>query len=165
MAWRRAIPVLLPSSAALLLFASFAGASSCLPSASAVREEHPGSWPSWTLRAPGHEGNKCWYPTSRTAAHDHRNEAVPRAKPVETPRPDSASAASPRTRAPSGAPLTNGVGRSHETLAPEDVAISSPEENSFADRFDAVFEESFFDQSSLLRRMADLMGTAQQRQE
>jgi len=160
MAWRRAIPVLLPSSAALILFASFAGASSCLPSASAVREEHPGSWPSWTLRAPGHEGTKCWYPTTRTGVHEHRDETVPHAKPVETPRPVSASAASQRTRAPSAPPpATTGAGRSHETLAPEDVAISPPEESSFADRFDAVFGESFFDQSSLMRRMADLMGT------
>jgi hypothetical protein len=165
MAWRRATPVLLPSAAALMLFASFAGASSCLPSASAVREEHPGSWPSWTLRAPGHEGTKCWYPTTRTAAHDHRDEAVPRAKPVETPRPVS-SAASPRTRSASAAPsATTGVGRSRETLAPEDVAIPPPEENSFSERFDAVFEESFFDHSSLLRRMADLMGTVPLRQE
>jgi hypothetical protein len=159
MAWRRAIPVLLPSSAALVLFASFAGASSCLPSASAVREEHPGSWPSWTLRAPGHEGTKCWYPTTRKGAHDHHDEEVRQAGPAETPRALSASAVSPRARGPSSAPpATTGVGRSRETLAPEDVAIPPPEESSFAERFDAVFEESFFDHSSLLRRMADLMG-------
>jgi hypothetical protein len=158
MAWRRAIPVLLPSSAALVLFASFAGASSCLPSASAVREEHPGSWPSWTLRAPGHEGTKCWYPTTRTTAHDHRNEAVQHEDPVEPPRPVAASAASPHTRGPSAAaPVTTGVGRSRETLAPDDVAIPPPDESSFAERFDAVFDESFFDHSSLLRRMANLM--------
>jgi hypothetical protein len=47
-------------------------ASTCLPSASAVRENHPGAWPSWTLRAPGHEGTRCWYATSRGTAHDHR---------------------------------------------------------------------------------------------
>jgi len=41
---------------------------SCLPSASAVRQNHPGAWPSWTLRAPGHEGTTCWYPTKRTTA-------------------------------------------------------------------------------------------------
>jgi hypothetical protein len=44
---------------------------SCLPSASAVRENHPEAWPSWTLRAPGHEGTRCWYATGRTTAHDH----------------------------------------------------------------------------------------------
>ncbi|HSV25881.1 MAG TPA: hypothetical protein VLJ17_22995 [Xanthobacteraceae bacterium] len=44
---------------------------SCLPSASAVRENHPGAWPSWTLRAPGHEGTRCWYATGRATAHNH----------------------------------------------------------------------------------------------
>ena len=46
--------------------------STCFASASEVRQEHPESWPSWTLRALGHEGAKCWYPTTRTLAHDHR---------------------------------------------------------------------------------------------
>jgi tetratricopeptide (TPR) repeat protein len=49
-------------------------ASTCFPSASAVRENYPGGWPSWTLNAPGHEGARCWYPATRTTAHDHRNE-------------------------------------------------------------------------------------------
>jgi hypothetical protein len=39
---------------------------SCLPSASAVLQSHPGGSPSWTLRAPGHEGTKCWYAATRT---------------------------------------------------------------------------------------------------
>ncbi len=165
MAWRRAIPILLPASAALVFCASFAGASSCLPSASAVRQESPGSWPSWTLRAPGHEGKKCWYPTTRGAARDHRGEEASRANPVEPSRPVS-SAASPRTRSATvGALATSGVGPSRETLAPEDVGITPPDENSFSERFDAVFDESFFDHSSLLRRMANLMGTVPQRQE
>jgi hypothetical protein len=47
-------------------------ASTCLPSASAVRENHPGAWPSWTLRAPGHEGTRCWYAATRATTHDHR---------------------------------------------------------------------------------------------
>jgi len=42
--------------------------STCLPSASAVRETYPGERPSWTLRAPGHEGRRCWYPAKRTTA-------------------------------------------------------------------------------------------------
>jgi hypothetical protein len=45
--------------------------STCFGSASAVRQHHPEAWPSWTLRARGHEGTKCWYPTARTLAHDH----------------------------------------------------------------------------------------------
>ena len=43
----------------------------CYASASAVSQDHPKAWPSWTLRALGHEGTKCWYPTTRTLAHDH----------------------------------------------------------------------------------------------
>jgi hypothetical protein len=45
--------------------------STCFASAAAVRQDHPTAWPSWTLRAFGHEGTKCWYPTARTLAHDH----------------------------------------------------------------------------------------------
>jgi hypothetical protein len=48
--------------------------STCFTSASAVRLDHPGGWPSWTLRAPGHEGVRCWYDATRTAARDHRSE-------------------------------------------------------------------------------------------
>jgi hypothetical protein len=43
-------------------------ASTCFPSASAVRQNYPEGRPSWTLRAPGHEGTRCWYPTKRTTA-------------------------------------------------------------------------------------------------
>jgi hypothetical protein len=46
-------------------------ASTCLSSALAVRETYPGERPSWTLRAPGHEGRRCWYPAQRTLARDH----------------------------------------------------------------------------------------------
>jgi hypothetical protein len=42
-------------------------ASTCFPSASAVLQSYPERRPSWTFRAPGHEGTKCWYPTKRTA--------------------------------------------------------------------------------------------------
>jgi len=45
--------------------------STCLPSASAVRQDHPGAWPSWTLRALGHEGTRCWYAGTRASAHNH----------------------------------------------------------------------------------------------
>jgi hypothetical protein len=50
---------------------------SCLPSASAVRQNHPGGWPSWTLRAPGHEGTQCWYAAARPRESDHRKETTP----------------------------------------------------------------------------------------
>ena len=57
--------------------------STCFPSASAVRLEHPGGWPSWTLRAPGHEGVRCWYVATRTAAHDHSSE-MPRRETAQS---------------------------------------------------------------------------------
>jgi hypothetical protein len=53
-------------------FATRRNDSTCLPSASAVRQNHPGAWPSWTLRAPGHENTICWYAAARTTARDHR---------------------------------------------------------------------------------------------
>ena len=55
-------------------FAPSQDASTCFHSASAVRQNYPGRWPSWTLRAPGHEGTRCWYATTRAKAHDHRSD-------------------------------------------------------------------------------------------
>ncbi len=49
--------------------------SSCLPSASTVRELHQGAWPSWTLQAPGHEGTMCWYASARPRARTHPRPA------------------------------------------------------------------------------------------
>ena len=51
--------------------------SSCLPSASAVRELHQGAWSSWTLQAPGHEGTMCWYASARPRARTHPRPAGP----------------------------------------------------------------------------------------
>jgi hypothetical protein len=62
---------------------------SCLPSASAVLQNHPGGWPSWTLKAAGHEGTVCWYAAARSRASDrrpqasgHRREMMPSEKEV-----------------------------------------------------------------------------------
>jgi hypothetical protein len=48
---------------------------SCFPSASAVLQNHPRGWPTWTLRAPGHEGTLCWYAAARPRGSDHRPRA------------------------------------------------------------------------------------------
>jgi hypothetical protein len=45
---------------------------SCFPSASAVLESYPGGLPSWTLRAPGHEGTLCWHAAARPKVSDQR---------------------------------------------------------------------------------------------
>jgi hypothetical protein len=46
--------------------------STCFLSASAVLQNYPDRRPLSTLRAPGHEGTKCWYPTKRTTAQRNR---------------------------------------------------------------------------------------------
>jgi hypothetical protein len=48
---------------------------SCFPSASAVLQNYPRGWPTWTLRAPGHEGTMCWYAAARPRGSDHRPRA------------------------------------------------------------------------------------------
>jgi hypothetical protein len=57
---------------------------SCFASASAVLLTHPGSWPTWTFRAPGREGTMCWYATARPRGNDHRSEGVARREIVGT---------------------------------------------------------------------------------
>jgi hypothetical protein len=49
--------------------------SSCFLSASAVLQNHRGGWPTWTLRAPGHEGTLCWYAAARPRGSEHRPRA------------------------------------------------------------------------------------------
>src|SRR5215467_7134636 len=53
-----------------------AHASDCLASAAAVRQRFPQAWPSWTLRAQGHEGTKCWYGATRATADDHQDRST-----------------------------------------------------------------------------------------
>jgi hypothetical protein len=48
----------------------------CLPSADAVRHLNPEAWPSWTLRASGHGGGKCWYAATRATAHQDQMRAA-----------------------------------------------------------------------------------------
>jgi hypothetical protein len=66
------------------LFATRGHDSACYPSASDVRQNHPGAWPSWTLRAPGHEGTRCWYAGARTAANERRSEMAPGKETIGT---------------------------------------------------------------------------------
>lgn len=74
--------------AASLMFAGVdANAFACLSSAEAVKQQDPAAWPSWTLRAPGFEGKKCWYSSTRAAAHEHRSPPMPsRALAISEPR-------------------------------------------------------------------------------
>src|SRR5580704_8895385 len=84
--------IFIPCPVAVALCASLVGvqASPCLSSASAVRQEYPGAWPSWTLRAPGHKGARCWYPATREARgrriDSARDHAIAEARPRESAR-------------------------------------------------------------------------------
>jgi hypothetical protein len=44
----------------------------CFPSASAALQDHPGGRPTWTLKAPGHEGTQCWHAAARPRVGEHR---------------------------------------------------------------------------------------------
>jgi hypothetical protein len=68
MSWRLLLPV-----CAMLASVPDGHAFTCFASADSVRRENPMAWPSWTLRAPGREGTKCWYPSTRAMARDRRN--------------------------------------------------------------------------------------------
>jgi hypothetical protein len=61
-------------------------ASPCFPSASAVRRNYPEGRPSWTLRAPGHEGSRCWYPTKQTAPDTRAKETLQTKEELEVSR-------------------------------------------------------------------------------
>ena len=64
-------------------FAASRDASTCFDSASAVRQNSPGAWPSWTLRALGHEGTRCWYAATQFTAR-HRRSEMRRKETVQT---------------------------------------------------------------------------------
>jgi hypothetical protein len=68
---------LLLAAAAWVASGSHGNAFTCFSSADSVRQENPTAWPSWTMRAAGHEGTKCWYASTRATAHDHRNPPTP----------------------------------------------------------------------------------------
>ena len=70
------------AASAMLTSIPHGNAFTCFASADAVRQENPTAWPSWTMRAPGHEGNKCWYASTRAMAHDHRNPLLPAAESI-----------------------------------------------------------------------------------
>jgi hypothetical protein len=115
--------------AASVVFASSdANAFVCLPSAEAVRQQDSAAWPSWTLRAHGFEGTKCWYASTRGAAHDHRT--------VQSREPASAVINAPPELEPASAAI-------NAPLEPEPVSAVSgkppePEVTGSATRFERV---------------------------
>jgi hypothetical protein len=73
---------------------------SCFPSAAAVLQNHPGSSPSWTLRAPGHEGSQCWRAAARPSGSDHRSQMVQRNETVGTTANELSAPPAPYSRPP-----------------------------------------------------------------
>lgn len=112
-----------PLITALLVTLSVQAHAECLSSAQAVRSAHPGSYPKWTLRVPGHEGQQCWYAASegkvtqadapRDAAHDLMPASaaavpVPRSRSPEAP----AETETEREPLPAAKPASDGQARS-----------------------------------------------------
>jgi hypothetical protein len=102
----------------------------CLSSAAAVREADPKAWPTWTLRAPGHEGNKCWYAAPRSVGHDHPQGTTIKRPTLETEEgvagPEDIYGFAPRL-------LSEVVPREVTPSALPDLAAS------FAERFSAAY--------------------------
>jgi hypothetical protein len=118
----------------------------CFASAEAVRQENPTAWPSWTLRAPGHEGSKCWYASTRGAAREHRS------LPVTKTQDEVAKEQLEREADVTGAATPS------ETVPAPGPAMSS----SFDDRFSAVHEGASPEAGSKLQRVIDLFSSPAQ---
>jgi hypothetical protein len=158
---------LLLCSAVVVLGASFFGvqASPCLTSASSMRQEHPGAWPSWTLRVRGHEGEKCWYPATHATAHNHSYKTALKKGPLERRNlqstferkiPNRSLSISFAEVSPLDWPLTPSATRSDTTPNPR----TSPEASSFADRFAGIFRQDVHRPSSVLQMMIDPIGSS-----
>jgi hypothetical protein len=167
--------LLLPAPAAVYLVASMEdvnASAQCLPSADAVQKQYPGSYASWTMHAPDHKGERCWFPAMREN-HSRHIEAVLRSAAQTLMRKDAKQrqnvepAAADKT--PEGTPVafvgemkdlgwsfrarTIGVGSGN---AAEEVA--APEETSFDDRFAAAREVQSAQKPSVIQRMMDPVG-------
>jgi len=156
----RATFIVLACSAVVVVCAPFVSvrASSCLSSASAVRREHPGAWPSWTSR--GHQGLKCWYPTTRTTAHNHRHEMALKKNSVEARKLQSTLGGNSRSGS-SSIPLaeTDGFGWPPASSARQIDATLIAGTSSFADRFAVVVRQDGRRQSPLIQMMIDPIGS------
>jgi hypothetical protein len=179
--------LLLPAPAVAYLATSLgdvSASSQCLSSPEAVRQEYPGSWPSWTTHAPNHKGTKCWFPAMREnhsrhietllrkSAEAQTKEAQPKeAQTNKNPAEHRRQIEPPISNKPANdAPLPsasemNELGwsfRSRTTkVGPGPVRIFdefTDVESSFNDRFSAALEVSSVTQPSIIQRMMDPVG-------
>lgn len=186
-----ALLLLLPAPAVAYLAASLgdvSASSQCLSSPEAVRQEYPGSWPSWTTHAPNHKGTKCWFPAMRENHSRHietllrksaeahadaqtRGEQTKEAQTDKnTPEQRRQTERPVSNKAANNAPLPsasemNELGwsfRSRTTkVGPGPVRIFDEfgeVESSFNDRFSAALEVSSVTQPSIIQRMMDPVG-------
>jgi hypothetical protein len=147
--------------------------SQCLSSPEAVRQEYPGSWPSWTSHAANHKGVKCWFPAMREN-HSRHLETLLR-KSAEAPAHKSTAEQRRRiepgvadqtavAETPQGsAGEMNELGWSFRTRTTKvgPVRISdgfATPESSFDDRFTAVLGVTSVRQPSVIQRMMDPVG-------
>jgi hypothetical protein len=135
---RMFMPWLIATSA--MFGSSQAEAFTCFSSADQVRRENPGAWPSWTLRAPGQEGTKCWYGSTRAGAHDH-----------QTPVMAKTDHAGSKELFERDSEVT-GSATYIDTAEPPSPAPGS----SFDDRFSAMPSGTSTDSGSNLQRVIDL---------
>jgi hypothetical protein len=183
--------LLLPAPAVAYLATSLGDVSAstqCLSSPEAVRQEYPGSWPSWTTHAPNHKGARCWFPAMRENHSRHIETLLRRSaeahaeaqtKDVATKEAQTNKNSAEQHRQiepPAGnkpandAPLPsasemNELGwsfRSRTTkVGPGPVRIFdefTEVESSFNDRFSAALEVSSVTQPSIIQRMMDPVG-------
>ena len=161
--------------------------SQCLSSAEAVRQEYPGSWPSWTTHAANHKGTKCWFPAMRENHSRHietllRKTAEAQTKEGQTreaPTKEAQTSKNPvehrqrseaavNNKSAQDAPLAsasemNELGwsfRSRTTkVGPIRIFDEFAEvESSFDDRFAAALDVSSVRQPSVIQRMMDPVG-------
>jgi hypothetical protein len=164
----------LPAPASVWLAASLEDVNAsgqCLPSAEAVRQQYPGSWASWTTRAEGHKGERCWFPAMRENHSRHVETALRRAGQTMThqdgERQDPA-AASDKDK-PAGKPVASAADANQfgwsfrsRSVAAGPAAGGSGEaetaQSSFEDRFAAAGNVVSLQKPSIIQRMMDPVG-------
>jgi hypothetical protein len=172
--------ILMPVPAAVYLTTSTENVNAsgqCLPSAEAVRQQYPGSWPSWTNRAANHKGQRCWFPVMRESHAHHAETALRRAaqkmmhreeqREEQQRQRDREKAGTEKATAETPVAYTaetNEFGgwslRSRTApAAPESAATTEPvDSSSFEDRFAAARNVTSVRKPSVIQRMMDPVG-------
>jgi hypothetical protein len=140
--------------------------SQCLPSAEAVKQQYPGSWASWTTRAPNHKGEKCWFPAQHENHARHIEAALHRVAQKLMHRDAREPGAGDKSVAETPVAFAaemNQLGWSFRTrsAAVGPVKVSNQvdtEDSSFEDRFAAARNVTSVQKPSVIQRMMDPVG-------